>query len=355
VPLDAQPERLQFGHNFMCDRGNQAVLGTFIAGFTYCLLVLRTVNGTEENRFVPHLSVTVGLLLALAGVAVLIYFFIHHAASSIQAEQVIAGVSRDLDDALDRLFPAQLGKEAPRAGGQPAGFAADAVPVPATGYLQAVDVDRVMHLAVEHDLVLTLEHRPGQFVTRGNPLARGFPAARVTDAVIDALHGAFYLGDRRTLVQDVEFAVDQLVEIALRALSPGINDPFTALACVDRLGAALAEVAGKAIPGPNRHDDAGRLRVVADAVTASGLVGTALDQLRQTARGNAAVTLRLLEAIAAVAPRVRTGELRAALLGQAEVIQAGSREALPAEVDRAAVGVRYEALLVAYGSPGQPS
>ena len=343
----------QFGprmlHNFMRDRGNQVVLGTFIAGFTYCLLILRTVNGTEEDRFVPHLSVTAGLVLALAGVAVLIYF-IHHASSSIQAEHVIAGVSRDLEDALDRLFPSKLGEEQERPGELPPEFAAGALRVTSdtSGYLQAVDVEKLMTLAVEHDLVLNLAYRPGQFVTDGTPIARAWPAERVTDQIATSLRGAFYLGPRRTLFQDAEFAIDQLVEVALRALSPGINDPFTALACIDRLGAALGQLAGKEIPSPFRHDDEGRLRVVANAVTAQGIVGAALNQLRQAARNNTAVTLRLLEMIAAVAPRVRTVELRAALLTQATVIHEGSQEALPAEVDRIDARARHRAVLSAF-------
>ncbi|CAN5283889.1 DUF2254 domain-containing protein [soil metagenome] len=343
----------QFGprilHNFMRDRGNQAVLGTFIAGFTYCLLVLRTVNGTEGNRFVPHLSVTVGLLLALAGVAVLIYF-IHHASSSIQAEHVIAGVSRDLDDALDRLFPSKLGGEPKRREEMPAEFGNPSVPVPAgeSGYLQAVNVDWLMGIAVKHDLTLKLENRPGEFVIRGNPLANGWPAERMTDEAVSALRNAFYLGNRRTLFQDVEFAIDQLVEIALRALSPGINDPFTALACVDRLGAALATVAGKEIPSAYRYDEEGRLRVVAEGVTPAGIVDAAFHQLRQASRNNAAVTIRLLETIALLGPRVQTRDLREALLTQAEVILEGSREGLPAKIDQAAAQGRYESVIAAF-------
>jgi uncharacterized membrane protein len=340
-------------HNYMRDRGNQVVLGTFIASFTYCLLVLRSVNGMDDHQFVPHLSVTVGLASGLAGVGVLIYF-LHHAATSIQAESVIAGVSRELHHAIDRLFPSKLG-EGP-AGPNPAatlpeGFAAGAAPVPAgsSDYLQAVGVDRLMEVACEHDLVLVLAHRPGQFVTRGTPLARAWPAERLTDEVADAVRRAFHLGPRRTLFQDVEFAIDQLVEVALRALSPGVNDPFTALTCVDRLGAALAELAGKEIPSPYRHDESGVLRVVAEAVTVGGIVDAAFHQLRQAARENAAVTLRLLEMVASIAPTVRTAELRTALLAQAGVIHKGSQEGLVAAVDRAAARERYAAVLAAYG------
>lgn len=344
----------QFGprllHNFMRDRGNQVVLGTLIAAFTYCLLVMRSVNGTDNARFVPHLSVTVGLLFGLAGVGVLIYF-LHHAAASLQAENVIAAVGRELHTAIDRLYPSRIGKEPEAAGEEPPppadgkGVAADA-----SDYLLAVDADGLVRLAVEHDLVLTLAHRPGQFVTRGSPLLRAWPAERVSDEAAAALRRAFVLGPRRTLMQDVEFAVDQLVEVALRALSPGMNDPFTAIACVDRLGAALAEFADREFPSPRRCDEHGRLRVVTPAVTADGVADAAFHQIRQAARGNAAVTIRLLETIAAIAPRSRGTAFGPALLRHAGLIHRGVEDRL-ARSDHADVTRRYEAVLAAFGEP----
>ena len=270
----------QFGprllRSFMRDRGNQVSLGTFIATFAYCLLVLRTVNGTEGQQFVPHISVTVGLLLALTSLGVLIYF-IHHAAASIQAENVIATVSRDLDQAIARLYPECLGEEPPGRTPKeierdlPAGFDRESRPVAATwsDYLQAVDVDRLLGVAREHDLVLCVSHRPGKFLVVGGDLARAWPGERIDDDVAEAIRGAFYLGPFRTLTQDIEFAIDQLVEIAVRALSPGVNDPFTAINCVDRLGAALVILAAREIPSAYRYDD-GRLRVIVNASTIWG-------------------------------------------------------------------------------------
>ncbi len=347
----------QFGprllYNFMRDRGNQLVLGTFISGFTYCLLILRTINGTQNHSFVPHLSVTIGLLYALAGVAVLIYF-IHHAATSIQAEHVIAKVSRELQQALDRMFPSELGEEPEPSAFDielPKDFATESVAVTSndSNYLQALDGDRLLRLACEHDLVINLEHRPGQFIVEGNSLARGWPAERMTDDLASSIRGAFYFGNRRTLLQDPEFAIDQLVEIAVRALSPGINDPFTAIACIDRLGAALAELAGKEIPSPYRYDEEGRLRLVANSVNDSGIVDASFHQIRQAALSSAAVTIRLLETIGALAARVKSPAFRLALISQAEVIFEGSRTGLTAEIDRQDALERYRELRVAFG------
>ncbi len=328
----------QFGprllRNFMRDRGNQISLGTFIATFAYCLLILRTVNGTEDQRFVPHISVTVGLLMALTSLGVLIYF-IHHAAASIQAENVIANVGRDLDQAIARLYPECLGVGPPGrdAGGNraalPAGFDRESRPVAAdrSDYLQAIDVDRLMGLArrarPRHQRpapprkVPRRGGRPGAGLARRPPRRRG----RRRDP------GGLLPRPYRTLTQDVEFAIDQLVEIAVRALSPGVNDPFTAINCVDRLGAALVVLAGREIPSAYRYDDDGRLRVVADASTIGGIVNAAFDQIRQAARNDAAVTIRLLETIAAVAAQARGDAWHAALRRQAEMVHRGSQEA----------------------------
>ena len=342
----------QFGprllRNFMRDRGNQVAIGTFISTFTYCLLVLRTVNGTEGESFVPHFSVTIGLLLALVSLGVLIYF-IHHAAESIQAENVIAAVSRDLHRTIDRLYPECLGHDPPgppdAAGGRdlPGAFdrEARAVAAPRSDYLQAIDVDRLMELSEEHDVVISVGQRPGEFFFKGGELARAWPGDRVDDELADAIRGAFYFGTRRTLTQDAEFAIDQLVEVAVRALSPGVNDPFTAMNCIDRLGAALCNLAEKVVPSPYRHDKDGRLRVVTDASTVPGIIDASFHQIRQAARGDTSVTLRLLETIAAVGRHTRDRTFREALRRHADAIHRGSREGLKDTVDREDANARY--------------
>jgi uncharacterized membrane protein len=334
--------------SFRRDTGNQVVLGTFVATFLYCLLVLRTVRSGPDGQFVPNLSVTVAVVLAILSLGVLVYF-IHHVAVGIQADAVIATVSRDLDHAIDDLFPEKLGQEsaAPsHAPDPPLDDAADVSPVapPGTGYIRAIDGDQLMDLAVERDLRMTLLHRPGHFVTRDMPLAEVWPAERVDDDVARSIAGTVIVGDRRTLEQDVEFAVDQLVEVALRALSPGINDAFTALTCVDRLGAALGRLAGRAIPSRYRYDDKGVLRIITGEVTFAGVVDAAFDQIRQASRGNVAVTVRLLEALRIVLQSVRRLEDREPLLHQAAMIWRGAEAAVTEPGDRAAIEDRYQRL-----------
>jgi uncharacterized membrane protein len=311
------------------------------------VLVLRTVRA--EPAFVPHVSVTVATGLAIAGLGVLIYF-IHHVAVGIHVDTIVAAVGRDLDHAIDHLFPEMLGDEpvlGPRPRPElPAGFEreARAVTAPGSGYVRAIDTDGLMRLATEQDLVIRLFYRPGQFVVRGGRLAWMWPPGRVDEATIESIRRVFLLGQQRTLEQDVEFAVNQLVEIALRALSPGTNDPFTAITCVDRLGDALRRLAERKIPSPYRYDDAGTLRVITEAIDFAGVVEAALDQIRQAARSNVAVTLRLLEAIAAVLEGARREEHRDALLRQAAMIYREAGDAVAAPEDRAAIDERYRRL-----------
>lgn len=339
----------QFGprllRNFIRDRGNQAVLGTFIATHLYCLLVLRAVRGIEDRGFVPHISVTGGIALAIVSMGVLIYF-IHHIAHSIQAPHVIAAVAADLDEAADELFPEPLGHGPPDeeddSAGLPRDFEASAVRIPSdrTGYLCAVDADALLTLAVDHDLLLCLRHRPSHFIVEGRTLLLFSTTRRVDDSLRREILEAFIIGPQRTLTQDIEFAVRQLVELAVRSLSPGINDPFSAMACVDRLGACLRRLAQRKMPSPCRYDPRGRLCVVAPSVTFGGLVAAAFEQIRQSGCGHTAVAIRLLEAITIIGEGVRREGDRDALLRQVAAIEQATRATISDEQDRRDVGDR---------------
>lgn len=348
----------QFGprllRNFMRDTGNQIVLGTFIATFLYSLLTLRSVRSIDELEFVPHVAVSVSLLLAMASVGVLIYF-IHHVASSIQAANVITTAARELDDAIGRLFPETAGRgeeapETPPAGSVlPVDFEYEAAIVPArgSGYLLVVDADRLIEIARERDMILRLAHRPGDFVVEGTPLARIWPRERNDDRLIKAVNDAMVLGAERSVAQDLEFPINQLVEIAVRALSPGVNDPFTAITCIDRLSTGLCRLAGRKFPSPYRYDEENTLRLIARPFSFSGAVDAAFDQIRQYGRASVAVTIRLLDAIAVVAGCTRTDEQRAVLRRHAEMIAHGGKDETPEESDRAEIGRRFAAALAA--------
>jgi uncharacterized membrane protein len=316
----------QFGprvlRTFMRDRGNQITLGTFIATFIFSVLVLRTIraeNGANDE-FVPHLSVTVAMLLTLASLAVFIYF-IHHSARSIQVNQVIEAVGRDLDKAVDDLYPGQIGHDA----------AAERVDVPdmATGgtvesrdvgYVQLVSARDLLAAARENDVVIELLFEPGSFVIRGTALARVVPADRLDTRLAEKVRGALAVGEQRTEEQDLGFAIDQLEQICLRALSPALNDALTATLCIDRLAASLARLAERELPSPLRADDEGRLRVIAQPVTLVQMLETAFAEIRRSARTNVTASTRLLAALGAIGARATRLNDLAALRDAARLV-----------------------------------
>ena len=335
----------QFGprllRNFMQDRVNQFVLGTFISTFMYCLLVLRTIQGQDEGQFLPQISVTFSVLLAALNLAVLIYF-IHHAAESIQADNVIERVSQELHNEVERLFPQQLGhgKQQPELD-NPVDFDRVAQPVKSTnaGYIQVIDDQLLMKIAKQHNLLLRLLHRPGQFVVEQKNLVMVYPGEKVSKKLIEKINKAFIVGPQRTQQQDLEFSIEQLVEIAVRALSPGINDPFTAIRCIDHLSAVLCRLAQKDIPSPYRYEEGDKLRIVANPTTFTGVVDTAFNLIRQNSASDVAVTIRLLGAIAVIAPYTQRREDLWALKRQAQMIWHGSSQS--EEGDRTAVEQQY--------------
>jgi uncharacterized membrane protein len=333
--------------NFMRDTTNQVVLGTFVATFLYCLLVLRTIRRPEEYVFVPHLAVTMGVLLAVVSVGVLIYF-IHHISLSIQADHVVARVGKelmgDIDDIfLDHLDPVATGEAAQGDPGVPADFDREARPIGAArdGYVQSVDIGKLEKLATTEDLVFRVELRPGSYVVADRPLVQVWPAVRVPSRLADRVNAAFVLGSSRTPGQDIEFSVDQLVEIAVRALSPGVNDPFTAVRCIDRLGSALSRIVQREIPSAYHYDEHNRLRVFNPVVSFSDILDTAFDQIRQNSAANAAVTIRLLETLAVVASFAERPDDREAMRRHADMIARGAREGLSEEEDRRIVNQKY--------------
>lgn len=322
--------------NFTSDRGNQMVLGTFIATFVYCLLVLRTVNAEPGSRFVPFLSVNLGVVFALASLGVLIYF-IHHISQSIQAENLISGVGVAFQDAVPELFPKSMGE----ARGEtvlpdPAAWnSARTVESATNGYVLGIDSERLMELADEHDLLLKLEKRPGDFVTRASALLRALPAQRASEAVSEELAKCYSWGNHRTPHQDVLYSIQQLVEIATHALSPGINEPFTALTCIDWLGASLRSAADADMPSPYRHGEGGALRVISPTTSFDEIVRASFDQIRTYGCANVTVVRHLLSTIAELAPHLRRTEDCESLKVYVELIATDADRQLGNADDRA--------------------
>jgi uncharacterized membrane protein len=314
----------QFGprliRNFMDDRAKQMVLGTFIATFIYCLFVLQNIRDIGDQYFVPYVSVTFGIVLAAASIGVLIYF-IHDISTSIQANNITARVCRDLDKVIELEFPERIDsgrsendREYRDELVENDGYAAEkyytdivAVSSNRSGYLQDLDVDGLKKAATGHDVIVRLENRPGDFILENGTLFWVWPGERTNPDLEKKLRSFFVIGRERTSSQDVEYAVRLLVEIAVRALSPGVNDPFTAITCVDRLGEALGKIARRKLPGPFCYDDKNNLRLILKNFRFSGIADAAFNQIRQNAAQIPSVSIRLLEIVGALA-RIVDGE-----------------------------------------------
>ncbi len=333
---------------FMQDRGNQFVLGTFVATFVYCLLVLRSVQDVADVRFVPHLATTFAVVLALLGVGVLIYF-IHHIATSIQVATIVDALGSEVQTTIARVFPGRIGHDAAKHAdlhGErdvPAHFTQRSVPITAatSGYVQTISADDLVQLMTTHDLIAEVVHRPGQFVVAGNPLLRVWPPEHVTDRVGTQAKDAFSLGKQRTPTQDIEFALLELVEVAVRALSPSTNDPYTAVNSLDQLSVALCTLAEREFPGRYRYDAQHRLRVIATPVTFAHLLDIAFDQIRMNGNEFVLVLNTLLHVIAVVAERVRDGTTLDALRTHAQLVEHSSHAKIQEEHDRHKVAQQY--------------
>ena len=338
---------------FLRDIVSQATLGTFVGTFTYCILVLRTIRGTDEAgaAFVPQVAITVAIGLTLVSVGVLVYFF-HHVAVTIQAPTLVATVAHDLDRAIDDLVPSGIGRPGPAP-------EADALPDPAhegrvlagaNGYIQVIDDAALFDLAVRHDLCVRLVTRPGLFVVAANPIVAVRPESALADRGLrDALRDAVIIGDRRTAEDDIEFSVRQLVEVALRALSPAINDPFTAMSAVDWLGGALARLAATDWPPRYRYDEAGTLRVIAEIPTFAGVTHTIFSRIRHYGGTSPMVLNRLLEAVAAFGPHIRNDADRAFVRDETEAVLRIGRALIISDADLRELEKRHAGALAALG------
>jgi uncharacterized membrane protein len=334
----------QFGprliSNFMKDRGTQIVLGTFVSTFLYCLLVLRKVRGVDNAEFVPHISVLGALFLAILSVGVLI-FFIHHVTRQIQASHIMQHVSKDMFEAIDKIFPQQAGQAPADVDGHkhldvPMDFESNVAEVSTerNGYIEAFDNDGLVRLAADKDILIKLIARPGDFVVSGAPVFVVYPAARLEPDLANTLRRRFIQGTRRSEEQDVTFLMQQLVEMASRALSTGVNDPFTAVACLDWLTAGLVRAARRPFPSRYRYDDSGNLRVIAESVSFAEMTSVAYDQIRQYGRDSVEIVLRLLQSVQTVGEAVHTRENRQILIRHAQSVYRDGIEHLTNEQDK---------------------
>lgn len=348
----------QFGSRLIRTFRNNVVthvtLGAFVATSLYCLLVLAAVRDFDGSGYVPHLSVYLGIVLAVFCLCTLIYF-IDDMAISIQAQSVVRASAADLDAAIDRIFPERLG-ESPSDPAKQAdiirqldqlGNDGRVIQSTREGYLQAIDSEGLMSVAKDNDLTLELLCQPGDFIMRDLPLVKIWQQNdnEVGEEVIEIITSSVITGSTRTPRQDVVYSINELVEVAVRALSPGINDPFTAMTCIDRLGAALGRLAGRTIPSPYRHDGKGHLRIIARPVEYKTAVDAAFDQIRHYARGDFTVSCCILKALASIAVQIQRDADRDVVRIHARMVRSACDEELHEERDRERISQIYDRIM----------
>lgn len=318
--------------NFVADRSNQVVLGVFIGTFTYALLVLRVVEspsaGTEG--FIPRAAVGVGVMLFLASVGFLVHF-IHHASRSIRVPVIMERVARETIRNVESMFPERVADPADE---QELEAPADTVVITSrrSGYLQAVDARALFEHGEEKQLVIRMERMIGDYVLPDSALATAWPPGLVDDGVRDVVRRAFVLGEERTPEQDIEFGIIEISDIAVKALSPGINDPRTAVHCIDRLADILLNLGTRWPPRKTRSRE-GRVHFIAQPLRFERAVGLAFDQIRHFGCANPTVVKKLIDSLTEMdqlLPESRRGPVRS----QRSAVLADAKRAIGSDVDR---------------------
>ncbi|HEV2149116.1 MAG TPA: DUF2254 domain-containing protein [Longimicrobiaceae bacterium] len=331
--------------NFTSDRGNQVVLGIFIGTFTYAVLVLRTVRSSDADAepFVPRLAVTVAVALLLVSVAALIYF-INHVAREIHVTAILDRISRETMGNVHQLFPEHIGRADEAPPPDPRKPEHDSVRVCArqAGYLQVVDQDSLFELGEKKQVVIGMEPKIGEYVLQGRPLASVWTEGRLGEELEQAIRKAFVLGPERTPEQDVEFGMIQISDIAIKSLSPSVNDPTTAIRCIDRLSEILAEFGTRNPPEPRRTRD-GVVRFVASYTTFDAAVKVAYDDIRHFGASIPLVAEHLLEVLSELVTLV-PAERRQPLVSQAQAVLYTARQEIENPRDREAVEQKAESL-----------
>lgn len=282
-------------NSFVSDVVSQSTLGIFIGTFAYCLVLLPSVHGAPHAN-VPTLSLTIALFLA-AGCLFYLIYFIHHIAMAIQVNHIVDRIARETEAVLKVRFGSILKTNPPV--DLPVIEPTDGVSVlsPQSGYVQYIDENQLFNLARNSETTIFIHRWTGQFIPAGVPCITISPPTKVNMGLKKAALACFHIGSVRSLEDDVEFGVLQLVDIALKAMSPAVNDPSTAISCIDQLSTILVTAAKLEAPRTEMNDERGVTRVVRRQTSFPRLLEVAYNQIIRHSGGDMAVSLRMLRAL----------------------------------------------------------
>ncbi|SFO01563.1 Uncharacterized membrane protein [Nitrosospira briensis] len=336
--------------SFMRSRTTQVVLGVFAGIFTYCLVVLRTIRDNGETAFVPGLAVFLGVVLALAGVGVLI-LFIHHIATSIQASNIICSVAEETLAAIKRVFPQHANdlseeEENRRMHLLIAANHWEDICAEASGYVQTIDYDALRDLAGKRGTIIKINYGIGDFVVKGMAVASMVRRDLPEERIVREVRSFYSIGSRRTIEQDPDFGIRQIVDMAVKALSPGVNDTTTAVTCINYLTSILCYLVSRSFP-LQIHYDKEEPRLISVQATFEALLGASFDEIRRNASRNTRVIVSMLDALQLIGTRTSVVPRKEALSKQAKSIAELADRSVESPTDLATIRARLESLCVA--------
>lgn len=316
--------------SFVRDRVTQWTLGIFLGTFSYCMAALPAAHSLP-HPFAPVVTVLGAMLLSLACVGWLL-FFIHHISQAISVNHIVERIATETVATIDEMMPDPR-RSTRVAGGDPPDLSAwqTSILSEVSGYIRFVDTRRLVAVAKAYSVKVHVLRRVGQFVPAGIPLMRVYKGERLPSESVAELRGAFDFGPTRTLQQDVEFGVLQIVDIALKAISPAVNDPSTAICCVDHLSRILIRFASREPPEPLLYDPPGVVRVSMMWSGFERMLDCAFEQIRMYSRTDVAVSLRLLRALGDIAATTPDASDRRTLVERSKRIVAGCAQQLGEE------------------------
>jgi uncharacterized membrane protein len=307
--------------SFTRNRVTQWTLGVFLGTFLYCVAALPAAR-SQPTPFAPVATVLGAILLALACVCWLL-FFIHHVSQSISVNQIVEKIASETEAVIDEMMPSLRRQSFVRHDELPGRPLEFTILNDRSGYIRFVDLKRLLVLATSYRISVQVLRRVGHFVPAKVPIMRVSKPERLPPEGAGLLLGALDLGPSRTLQQDVEFGVLQIVDIALRAISPAVNDPSTAVSCVDQLSRVLIQFAARDPPEPVLYDRPGTARVSIEWIGFERLLDSAFEQIRLYSQSDVAVSLRMLRALGDIARTTDNPEFRRTLAERGRRIFAG--------------------------------
>jgi uncharacterized membrane protein len=344
----------QFGsrllRNFMYDTLNQTVLGSFVATFVYCLIVLNSVRGAENFEFIPVLSVFAAIVFGILNIIMLIVF-IHHIATSIHSDNIVSDITKNLINNLDNLlgdtdYENQIEHSPDMQFIKSQYKITKKIKSSKSGYIQLIDYNELLEYSTDNDILVIVNKRAGHFLVDSGSVFTIYSNKDLNE--VNNLDSFFETGDMRTPHQDAEFAIHQIVEIATRALSPGINDPYTAITCIDNLSNIICKLTSIQYPYKNRYDDEGHLRLVIDTLDFEGMLDAAYNQIRQNAEANPTVLIRLLDALSCIMEFVQSSSQQKAVLKHIDMVMRIAEKKFTEKNDLTDLKIRYEKINIRY-------